>query len=196
MKKLAGILIMAMVIVLAAASAFAVPVDQTKASSVTASVGNVFSLAFYNDTNVIYNTSIPFGSINPSSQFNYPVGRAEFDGKSDIGLVVTTNFDLPWYLKIQPTDTTGNLAGAGKLAIYMAQPINRNTGGSASGGLGQGVDWFTLPASSHTLYSSAGSDNNNTPFGVLAALSFKVDGTGLATGDYATTVTYTLTTTP
>ena len=194
MKKLVGMLFLTIIICLVAASAFAV--DQTKTSTVSATVGNIFSLAFYNDANVVYNTSIPFSVVDPSSQYNYADGRAELDGKSDIGLVVITNFDLSWFLKIQPTDTTGNLSGAGKIGIYMSQPINRNTGGLASGALGQGEAWFTLPVSSHTLYSSAGADNNNTPFGTLATLNFKVDGTGLAPGAYATSVTYTLTTTP
>lgn len=194
MKKLVGMLLLAIAICLVAASAFAV--DQTRTSTVSATVGNIFSLAFYNDTNVVYNTSIPFSAVDPSSQYNYADGRAESDGKSDIGLVVITNFNLPWFLKVQPTDTTGNLSGAGKLGIYMSQPINRNTSGPASGGLGQGIAWFALPASSHTLYSSAGADNNNTPFGILATLNFKIDGTGLAPGAYATSVTYTLTATP
>ncbi len=198
MKRLAVVLTIIAMTGLAATIASAVPpADQSQTSTVTASVGNIFSLAFYNDDNVIYNTSIPFSSVNPSSQYNYADTRAEFDNKSDVGLLVITNYDLPWYLKIQATDIAGTLASAGKIGLYMDQPINRNIADTlASGSLGQGVAWYTIPTTIHTLYSSAGSDNNNTPYGTLATLNFKVDGTGVAPGSHSASLTYTLTTTP
>lgn len=197
MKKFISVLIMIGAIVAVTASAFAAaPASQSKASNVSATVGQKFSLEFYNDAKVLFNTAIPFTTVDPAKAYNYPDGRVESDGKSDIGLVATSNYSSTWYLKIQATDTANSLAGAGKIYLYMSQPIDRNSSGPASGSLGQGVAWYQIPTSTHTLYTSGAGDTTNTPFGTLTTLSFRIDGVGLSPGSYGTTFTYTMTTTP
>lgn len=168
----------------------------TITSDVNASVNITKSFEFYTDPNVLFKESIPFTNVNPESRYNYPDGRAENDGKSDIGLVVIANSNTTWYLKIKAVDAAGDLVSKGNLAVYMGQPINRNTGGTSDGTLGQPKDWFIISAIYHTLYTSAGADNNNTPFGTLITLSFKVDGSGLKPGPHVAVITYTLTDSP
>jgi len=190
MKKLVITAVAIIAVVAMTGKAFAAA-DQTLSSSVSATVGGIFSLEFYTDANVLYSTSVPFSSVDPQDEYNYADNRAEDDGKSDIGLLVTTNQGSTWYLKI------GVNAGStllGKLGYYMGQPTNRNWGSDADGGIGHG-DWFTIPVSTspETMYTAGNGDKNNTPLGTLATLSYKINGAGLTPGGHAATATYTLT---
>ncbi|NQU95612.1 MAG: hypothetical protein HQ549_05225 [Candidatus Omnitrophica bacterium] len=165
--------------------------DQTLNSNVTASVGSIFSMAFYTDANVLYSTAIPFSTVDPSSAYNYADGRAQDDGKSDVGLTIKSNQGNPWYLKIAMNAASPLLT---KLAGNMGQPTNRNWGTPADGGRTYGdLTWFDLTGAAVTLYTAGTADETNTPEGTLATLSFKVDGSGLAPGPYTGTITYTLT---
>lgn len=167
-------------------------VDQTLASSVSADVAGEFSLAFFSDPSIVHGATIPFGSIDPTITDNLPTGRAQGDGKSDVGLLCTSNTGNTWYLKMH---VDGVSALAGKIDCYLGQPTDRNTGGPASGGLTYG-DWFTIQTAAETVYTAGAGDVVNTPFGTLASLSVRLDGTGLTDGGYSATVTYTLTETP
>ena len=192
MKKLLGILTVAVMVGCVATGAFAA--DQTKTTDINATVGGVFSLAFYNDAKVLFNTSITFTTVDPSNAYNYPDGRAEGDGKSDIGLLATSNQGVKWYLKI---NLNSGSSLAGKLGAYMSQPVNRNWGTDADGARTNGDVWWNLPTTATTIYTAgAVGDYTNTPFGTLATLSYKIDGTGMAPGSATGTVTYTLTQTP
>jgi hypothetical protein len=137
---------------------------------------------------------ITFSNVDPSSAYNYPDGRSEGDGKSDIGLVAKSNQGVAWYLKI------GINSGSplvDKLGAYMSQPWNRNWDSPADGGRAHGDNWWNVPASATTIYTAGpAGDYTNTPFGTLATLSYKIDGTSMSPGSYSGTVTYTLTQTP
>lgn len=174
----------------------AAPSKTVISQNISASVSSSSSCEFYSDANVLYGTSLPFSNINPESQYNYPDGRSENDGKSDVGLVIISNTSEVWYFKIRGTDVSGNLIGGGKIAVYVGQPVNRNTGTAADGTLGQPKDWFTISSKDHTIYTSGITDKSNAPFGTLITLSFKVDGSGLQPGPHVASITYTMTTTP
>jgi len=167
----------------------------TQTSSVDVTVGTVFSLEFYNDANVLYNTVIPFGTIDATNAYNYPTGRAEGDLKSDVGLVVKTNRNESWVLKLNvgAADTL-----LGSLGAYFGQPTNRNTnpGTPALGTRPFGDNWFNIPGTATTIYTADASEKVNTPFGTLATLGFKIDGTVLSPGAKSATITYTLISTP
>ena len=197
MKSVISILILSFAIAcLEIAAPFPAVAVYTISQTVNASVKSSNSLEFYTDANVLYGSSIPFTDIDPESQYNYPDGRAENDGKSDVGLVMISNSNEVWYFKIRGTDVSGNLISGGNIAVYVGQPINRNTGTATDGTLGQPKDWFTIMTRDHTIYTSGATDKNNVPFGTLVTLSFKVDGSGLQPGPHMAAITYTMTTTP
>jgi hypothetical protein len=168
--------------------------DQNRQTTVTASVGDMFSLEFYTDPNVLYTTTVPFTNVDPANQYNYANGRAASDGRSDVGLLVKSNQGKVWYLKIGVNSGSSLL---GKLGCFMGQPWNRNWDTVADGSLGRG-DWFNIPVDSNpeTMYTAGTGDQTNTPLGTLATLSYKIDGTGLVPGSHNGVVTYTLTEAP
>jgi len=190
MKKLVITAIAIIAVIAMTGEAFAAD-DQTLNSNVTATVGGIFSLEFYTDANVLYTTSVPFSSVDPTEEYNYPDNRGLNDGKSDIGLLVTSNQGAPWYLKIGLS--TGSTL-LGKLRYFMGQPTNRNWDSPADGGLGH-EGWFVIPVQTgpETMYTAGTGDQNNTPYGTLATLSYSLDGSGLAPGGHSGTATYTLT---
>ena len=192
-NKMKKLVITSMVVLFAIAIAGAsYAADQTLSSSVSATVGSIFSMEFYTEAGkVLYSTSVPFSTVDPSSQYNYADGRAENDLKADVGLVVRTNQGNPWYLKIAMNAASPLLT---KLGGNMGQPYNRNWGTVADGGLTYNDQtWFDITDSPATLYTAGAFDQTNTPLGTLATLSFKVDGSGLVPGPYVATITYTLT---
>ncbi|MFC1631341.1 hypothetical protein ACFL1I_00100 [Candidatus Omnitrophota bacterium] len=192
MKKILLSAIMAVAILAIAHNVYAQ--DQSLSTTVTGTVASIFSLEFYTDANVLYSSTVPFTSVDPGDQYNYPDGRAEDDGKSDVGLLVTSNQSTPWYLKVGLTPGSELTS---KLAYYMGQPYNRNWGTPSDGSIGHG-DWFNIPSNiaPETMYTAGTADQLNTPFGTLATLSFKIDGAGLSPGGKTVSVTYTLTQTP
>lgn len=194
MKRLLHILIL--VFVISYPGVAILYAETSVASSVSAKVGSASSVETYKDANVLFESNLPFTQLDPTSEYNYPDGRRENDGKSDIGFVIISNTNETWYVKIRAVDVTGDLAGSGRLYAYMGQPTDRNTNGNSEGTLTMPKDWFKIPTTDITLYTSAGSDNNNVPFGTLITLSFRVDGTGLKPGPYVTSIAYTMTTNP
>ncbi|MBL7157580.1 MAG: hypothetical protein ISS92_05430 [Candidatus Omnitrophica bacterium] len=187
MKKLVITSIVMLFAIAIAGASYAA--DQTLSSNVNASVGSIFSMAFYTDAKVLYSTNVPFSSVDPSSAFNYADDRTEDDGKSDVGLVIKSNQGNPWYLKIKMNAASPLLT---KLGAFTGQPKNRNWDSDADGGVTYG-DWFPITAADVTIYTAGTGDQTNTPEGTLATLNFKVDGSGLVPGPYTATITYTLT---
>ena len=187
MKKLVITSIVMLFAIAIAGASYAA--DQTLNSNVTANVGSIFSMEFYTEAGkVLYSTTVPFSTVDPSSAYNYADGRAEGDLKSDVGLTVRSNQGNPWFLKIAMNAGSPLLT---KLGAYIGQPTNRNWDSPADGFLRYG-DWFNLTATPESIYAAGAFDETNTPFGTLATLSFKIDGSGLAPGNYAATITYTL----
>ena len=189
MKKLAGILIMEMVIVLATTSAFAVT-NLTQSASVT--IASVLSIEFATTTDSTFGSgTIPWTSITPDSTVVTPTGHVT--SKPDIGLICKYNGAGNWYAKVNLATTTLT----GKLSRYISQPTNRNTS-TATNGTVTGLDaWTVIPALATTVYASGTNDSLNTPLGTFIGVNFALDPTGLATGStYTGTITYTITTTP
>lgn len=191
-RKMKRIVIATIMVLLAIGITVSAHADELQTSAVSATVASEFSLAFYSDANIVHGATVPFGVIDPAATDNLPSGRTSGDGLSDVGLLCTSNAGNTWYLKI---DVNGLSPLAGKLDCYMGQPWDRNVGGPASGGLTYG-DWFTIATAPETVYTAGAGDVVNTPFGTLATLSLRLDGTGLTDGAYSATVTYTLTETP
>lgn len=171
--------------------------DQALSNTVNATVGSIFSMEFYTDAFVMDGHTIPFSSVDPLNQYNYADGRFVNDGRSDAGVVCTSNEGASWYLKMHINPGSGLV---GHLGCYTSQPIDRNSelaypGNEADGTLTY-VDWFNLSTTAETIYSAGAGDQNNTPFGTLATFNFKIDGSGLLPGSYNAYVTYTMTNTP
>ena len=106
-------------------------------------------------------------------------------------LIIRSNAGNTWYFKMN-VNAASTLAG--KLAAFMGPPTNRNTG-LASDGTRTNTDWFVIPTTAATEYTAGDLDKTNTPFGTLITMSYKINGGGMAQGDYTATVTYTLTAT-
>lgn len=159
-------------------------------------VENVFSIEFYTEAGkVLYSGSVPFTSVDPSKSLVYPDGRAENDGKSDVGVICRSNDGNTWYLKV--TGASGGGLSSGNVKYYMAQPYNRNTNAQTDGSLAQATNWYSIPTTATTVYTSGAGDKSNLPFGTLATFSYALVPAGLDTGaSYTLQVTYTLTTAP
>ena len=175
--------------------------DSSVTSTVTATVSSVFSASFFNDaTSMVYPTGGPlmWTNVNPAEgTIIKPDGN--HTGKSTLGVVCLSNINATWCLKVGVTSATLQ----GKMKYYMSQPVDRNTGGLASGGLGNGTpadgaDWPLIgtTAAPTKVYTSGTGDKNNAPYGTLCSLTLGLNPTGLATGvSHTGTVTYTMTTT-
>jgi len=186
MKKL-----MAIAIMVIASIGFAVcsyGVDQTATSTVSATVGGAFSIQFYNDATVLHGADIPFSSVSPTTGENYSDNHTT--GKTDVGLICLVNSGNTWKLKMS-VNAASPLAN--KLLFNMGQPTDRNTSGAASGSRGYGDLWYVVPSTATTVYTCGATDKICTPLGVLATLTFKIDGAGLTPGAKTATITYTLT---
>jgi len=186
MKKIIMIAILTLVTAGLAVSSYGV--DQTATSTVNANVGGAFSLIFYNDANVLHGANIPFPSVLPTTTENYSDGHVA--GKTDVGLIALDNSGNVWRLKMS-VNAASPLAG--KLLFNMGQPTDRNTSGLASGARGFGDDWYAVPNTATTVYTCGTGDKICTPLGVLATITFKIDGTGITPGAKTATITYTLT---
>ena len=172
-----------------------VAMDTSVSTAINLTASSVFAIEFYVDQNVIYSTTVPFSNVDPTQSLVYPNGRREDDGKSDTGVVCTSNTGAPWFLKIQGVYSAG--LPDTSLKFYYSQPWNRNTGSQTSGGLTYNAQWLALPQEPSTIYTSGNEDTVNTPFGTLSTFSFAVDPRGLSADQaYTVAVTYTMTTAP
>ncbi|MFC1577018.1 hypothetical protein ACFL3N_01625 [Candidatus Omnitrophota bacterium] len=173
--------------------------DTSLATSVSASVGSAFKMEFYepDGTSIMFSTSVPFSTIDPSETFALPDGREVGDNKSDVGIICKSSDSTAWYLKIGIT--AGNLP-FGTLKYYLSQPTmwDGTSGVTTDGTIDPSpAGWSDIPVSSQkTVYSSGSIDTVNTPHGTLCTINFQINPQGLnADTAYNATVTYTITTT-
>src|SRR3989338_6655299 len=110
-------------------------VDTSKVTNISIAVGSAFSMEFYTDQNVVYRDVVPFSNVDPGKTIAYPDGRAEKDGKADVGIVCRSNSGVECYLKIHAIKNPPLTVD--KLQYYISQPYNRNTGGQSDGTLTQ-----------------------------------------------------------
>ncbi|MFA6609725.1 MAG: hypothetical protein WCT15_02625 [Candidatus Omnitrophota bacterium] len=179
---------------LCTASSFADTVTAT--ADMVAGVTNVFSIEFYTSepAKVLYSTSVPFTSMDPTKTFCYADGRSDSDGKSDVGILCRTNLGQVWYLKVNASTSSPdfNLAN---FKYYLGQPWNRTRNATADGTLSQASAWNSIPTSLTTLYTAGQFDKNNLAYGTLATFSFAINPAGMTAGrTYNITITYTMTT--
>ncbi|MBI5144379.1 MAG: hypothetical protein HZA30_04865 [Candidatus Omnitrophica bacterium] len=193
MKKLIGILIMALMIGVLATGAYAVT---TLNQSASVTLASVLSAEFANTTDSTFGGStIPWTNVDPSSNLVRPTGYSTT--KPDVGIICKYNgAATAWYLKMNFTSTTLS----GKIKKYMSQPTiwNGTSSVATNGAVAGGADtWQAIPSTAATVYTSGANDKVNTPYGTFCGMNFALDPTGLATGTtYSGTITYTITTTP
>ena len=178
-----------------ATSAYAASPDDSVGTSISGTVGTVFSIAFDNDSdNVTFTTpaaGLTISNIDPTESLNYLDGHSA--SKSDIAVICKSNEDIAWYLK---TTVSGSLAG--KMLYYMPQPTvdQVDTNGALlnpTPGLG---DPLPVIPDDEAIYSS-GNDNINTPNGTYCGMSLGVNGGGLESGtSQSGDITFTMTQTP
>ncbi|MDD5439852.1 MAG: hypothetical protein PHS37_06680 [Candidatus Omnitrophica bacterium] len=159
----------------------------------TFDVPQVFSIAFYTDSNVLYSTGIPFSGMDSTKTWVYADGRNEGDGKSDTGCVCSSNLGVTWYLKIHAEATPP--FSLDKIFYYFGQPWNRTLGAPADGQLARSANWYNLPGSPTVIYIAGNGDKINTPDGTLCTFSFAINPSQLAANRlYNCRIVYTLTT--
>ena len=190
MKKLIGMLILAMVIGGLATDGYAAA-TLTQATNVT--VASVLSAEFASTTDSTFGSgAVPWTNVIPTANLVRPTGHVST--KPDVGIICTYNgIAAIWYLKMSFASATL----AGKISKYMSQPINRNTSSATNGTVAGGANtWQAIPATAATVYTS-GNDTLNTPLGTFCGMDFGLNPEGLLTGtSYTGTITYTITTTP
>jgi len=169
----------------------------TVVATVEAQLGTTFSMAFYTDANVLYSTNLPFGTIDTSKSQCKPVGRVDYDGKSDTGVVCLSNLGQRWYLKLKGEPGSSPAFPMQYFQYYMSQPYNRNTGQPSNGTLAQPAAWYSIPTSSTTVYTAGLQDLINTQYGTLSTFNFAIDPQHLTgSSSYIIKITYTLSTSP
>ncbi len=185
----AGILLLALFI-----NADAETVTQTATMETT--VTSIFSIEFYQDANVLYTTNIPFTNIDPAKSLCYADGRSDGDGKSDTGVLCSSNLDVTWYLKMDASTSTPSFPMA-NFKYYLGQPWDRNTNSPADGTLAQPPNWYSVPTAATVIYTAGNLDKNNSAYGTLATLSYAVTPQNLYSGvSYIINITFTLATSP
>lgn len=216
MKKL---LITAMISLFAVgitASSYAAS-DQTKTTSVTANVVEIFDLSF-GAPGVVKgpgekarsSTSITFHDVDGSATWYYnkdatlgggPNLTDPTDGKSDVALVLKSNVN-PCYLKIQKSsdaldgkigyEVGGAFDGGAESETATDGTVAYPTGFAGSKGTGKD-GWGELPTSAALVYTSG--TNIYAIYGVVIPISYALVPIGLsqAGSPYSTTITYTLT---
>lgn len=169
--------------------------DTSKTTTIGIAIQNIFSIEFYTDQNVVYRDAVPFTNVDPNKTIVYPDGRAEFDGKSDVGIICKSNAGAAWYLKLHVI--TNPPLTPEKLRYYVSQPYYRNTGGLAGGSLTRTPAWYPFSNTPTTIYTAGVNDQTNLPFGTLTTFNFALDPSGLKAGEaYSAVVVYTFSTTP
>ncbi len=170
-------------------------IDTSKTTNITIAIENAFSMEFYTDQNVVYRDIVPFTNVDPSKSIVYPDGRAEFDGKSDVGVVCKSNAGTLWYFKIHAI--TNPPLTADKLQYYISQPYDRNTGAQADGTITQSPKWYPFSSTPTSVFTAGFHDMSNLPFGTLITINFALNPSGLNAGQaYSAAVVYTMTTAP
>lgn len=167
----------------------------TTVATVQAQLGTLFFMGFSPDG--LYSTNLPFGTIDSSKSQCRPFG-SEGSGKPDTALVCVTNLGQTWYLKLKGEAGSSPAFPMQDFQYYMSLPQNRNGGNHpADGILARPENWYSIPASSTTVYTAGPTDLINTTLGTMATFSFAINPqrlTGSTT--YIITITYTLTTSP
>lgn len=181
-----------------AAGGYAVT-NQSVQTDVSVMVASTFKLQIYqpDGTHVLYSDTVPFTNINPAKSFALPDGRAENDGKSDVGVYCISADNKPWSLRI---GVTGGNIPENKLKYYASQPYiwDGSTSTQTDGVIIPNPSaWTAVPiGAGAVIYTSGLKDTVNIPFGTLVTISFQLDPAGLTSGPYTATVTYTMSTTP
>jgi len=160
-----------------------------------------FSIEFYQDNNTLYTTLVPFTNMDASSNFVMADNRAPYDGKNDVSVLVRTNLNIMWYLKMSASATPSIFRE--HLKFYLGQPWNRSYNPPWGGAPADGEltidppDWTVLPQGPWRAYSAGPHDKINTPGGTLCSYSFAANPGGLdSTTSYQCAITLTLSTTP
>ncbi len=158
-------------------------------------VSNTWSLEFpTDDQNILYTTMVPFTGMDPTDNWVESDGREASPGKSDVGLVCTTNRNTTWYMKIKGSQDP--LISVGKLKYDLWQPWNRTMNQPSDGEITGGTGWHDMPTSATMVYTSGPLESINTPDGTLCMFSFAIDPGRLdPTQTYNCTIQFTLTTT-
>jgi len=153
---------------------------------------SVFSIEFYQDANVLYGgQTIPFTDVDPNKTFVESDGRTLDGSKSDTGVVVRTNLNQPWDLKMQVT--TSSSFDLQNFKFYMGRPWHRTLNQPADGTLGYPETWNIVPTTPTMVYLSGPNDMNNLVYGTLATMSFALFPAGMVAGNvYTMTITYTI----
>jgi len=154
---------------------------------------DVWSVEFYRDANVLYGgLIIPFTNIDPTKSFVESDGRTLDSSKSDTGVIVRTNLNKSWDLKMEVTTSSDfNLAN---FKYYMGQPWNRKLNKPADGRLAVNPPaWTSVPTISTTVYSAGPNDLNQAELGTLATTSFSIYPAGMKAGvTYIMNITFTI----
>lgn len=160
-------------------------------------VPEIFTIEFYTQepNKYLYTTNIPFTDMDPTKTWVVADGRAEGDGKNDLGLLCKTNFGQEWYLKIKGSPNDFFLS---KVKYGFWRPWNMKLGQPANGTLSEG--WYPLPAVVTTIYTAGNNDLNNLgneawQQGTLCGFSFAIDPSRLDPKQtYQCAVQFTMTT--
>ncbi len=188
-----GILAMGIVMGLVATSAYAAT---SLSQSASVSVQSILSVEFASTADCTFASgSLPWTNVDPSVDYIRPTGS--YSTKSDVGLYCRHNGSAAaWYLKMKLTTT--NLTG--KLYRMIPQPNLRDEAGTKTDGTvaGNAKDWFQIPATDTTVYTSGSNDKVNTPHGTYVGINYALRPEGLVNGGtgYSATIYYTITTTP
>ncbi len=214
MKRLIAPLVLMIVVMM---SGYVFASESQINSSVTASVDGTFSVEFYPrpglddpDANIQFPSGGPitFTNVDPTETIVYPDGRAEGDGKSDVGILCLSNTGEQFYLKIHMTSAT---VDDDNLIVYIPANVTYRNDGSTLGGVQHSEGWYPLwKDSAHTVYQADSNHWNTIPWGTLMTFSFALvpsgkftpsqgqpcNGEPLSSGSHSATIYYTMTTTP
>ncbi len=203
-KLLLSLMAMAFVVLVAG---FAIAADDyTATSTVTADVGSVFEIAFYSDTNIQFPTGGPitFTDVDASQSMVYPDGRAEGDGKSDVGLLLLSNDGGDVNLKVHVAGIDND-----NFVVYIPNEVYYRNTGETLGGLQHSEGWYAMWNAPHTIYTADAGHLLTAPLGTLITLSYAIvpsghledggvtvcSGDPLGGGSHSATIFYTLTNT-
>ena len=190
-------------------------ISDTVTTSTSVTIQNIFAIEFYDggttNTSIRYPTGqIAFPAYDPASELTMILTSAwvNADGKSDVGVIATTNIGQNWALKVRMASAT---AQPTNVAIYKPDVVYiRNTDPATEATTGLTEQWYIMSNTDETIFSGSGGYQNTAPFGVLATFSFAIlptgqttpsgqatigSGNSLAAGTHNIDIIYTLTTT-
>ncbi|MFC1577015.1 hypothetical protein ACFL3N_01610 [Candidatus Omnitrophota bacterium] len=154
---------------------------------------SVFSIEFYTDANVLHGAEgFSFSNVDPRQTFIQADNRSSGDGNSDNGVVVKSNLNQPWYLKMGAEATSSPNFNLANFKYYMGQPLNRTLGQPADGSY-PAPAWYSVPTGADTIYTAGANDQNNLTEGTLATFSYAINPTGMRSGIvYLMSITFTV----